>query len=505
MRRVLVCTLFAACAGGEMTPTPPSDPPYVLPTPELVAIAPGQMALGDIISVIGKDLVDPDHGNVVLHLVGTYTDETAARNDVDKEVPLSFVNHGQGKFEFGPNIWFSPSGDLTGQFHGRATLVNRRGAVDSGSMPEEHASGPIDVNLRVLPSVMVDRFHSVDQNCQGVSQSTIGGTNLAIGAEAVGIGSADSNRPLRFTFHIISPQVMVQYVRNEWYQSWPIMPTAYGSPMDGPTSFSTTISSGKAVFIDPTSREEVFQVNPPVPIAQQEYSEVKMYKLMTGPVLGPGPQTVTLVIEVDDDSGSHAQRQISVDVYSQGEIRPYDGNTRVLERYAPQLVSACFAGGDIGRDLTYTEGQSETRTRGMSYRWDINMGVQLGLTVGYGMHFGVGGGEVPISFGEDYSASISITTTWSQTFGEDVSASVSTEHHTGENLTAHILPTYFGVCYRQTERIERSVDLIFHNACGKTGVVGKAVLTDWNWGFDIATGPTCPPPTNLPGPQVFPP
>src|SRR5215470_12689603 len=173
MRRVFVCTLFAACAGGEMTSNPPSEPPYELPTPELVAIAPGQMALGDTIQIIGKDLVDPDHGSVVLHLVGSYTDETGARNDVDQEVPLGFVNHGQAKFEFGPNIWFSPTGDLIGQFHGQATLVNRRGAVDPGGMAEEHASAAVDVNLRVLPSVMVQRFHSVDQNCQGTPKATI--------------------------------------------------------------------------------------------------------------------------------------------------------------------------------------------------------------------------------------------------------------------------------------------------------------------------------------------
>jgi len=340
---------------------------------------------------------------------------------------------------------------------------------------------------------MVQRLHSVDQNCQGTPHATIAGTNLAIGVEAIGIGSASSSRPLSFAFHIISPQVTVQYVRNDWYSNWPIMPTATGTPTDGSSTFSTTITSGKAVFIDPTTRQQVFQVNPPVQIAQQEYSEVKMFKLLTGPVMGPGPQTVTLVIEASDGSGAHAQRAISVDVYNQGEILPYDGNTHVVERYAPQLVSACFAGGDIGRDLTYTEGQSETRTRSMSFRWDVNTAASVGFQVSGGLPAGI------------FTVGGNASLTWSQTFGEDVSASVSTEHHTGENLTAHILPTYFGACYRQTERIERAVDLVFHNACGQSAVVGKAVLTDWNWGFDIATGPTCPPPTNLPGPAVFPP
>ena len=45
--------------------------------------------------------------------------------------------------------------------------------VDSGGAPEEHASAALDVNLRVLPSVQVQRLHSVDQNCQGTPHSTI--------------------------------------------------------------------------------------------------------------------------------------------------------------------------------------------------------------------------------------------------------------------------------------------------------------------------------------------
>ena len=471
----------------------PTDPPYELPTPELIAVAPTQMALGDTVSIIGKDLVDPPHGSVALHLVGFFaSNQTGQHINFDQEIPLTFVNHGQAKFEFGPGVIFSPTGDETGTFMGKANLVNRRPSVDMGGAPEEHSSDPIDVSLGVLPSVFVERLHSVDGNCQGTPRATIAGTNLAIGVSAIGIGSASSSRPLTFSFHVIAPQIQLQYVRNEWYSSWPIMPTAVGTPGDGTTTFSTSITSGHALFVDPTTRQQVFQVNPPVSIAQSQYSEVKLYKLLTGPVMGPGAQTVTLAVEVSDGQNAHVQRAIAIDVYNQGEILPYDGNTKIVERYAPQLVSACFAGGDLGRDLTYTEGTAETRTRSMSYRWDTNTAASVGFSVSGGLPAGI------------FTVGGNAQLTWSQTFGEDVSASVSTEHHMGENITAHILPRYFGACYRQTERVERGVDLVFHNACGQSAVVGKAVLTDWNWGFDIATGQTCPPPTNLPGPQVFP-
>jgi hypothetical protein len=57
--------------------------------------------------------------------------------------------------------------------------------------------------------------------------------------------------------------------------------------------------------------------------------------------------------------------------------------------------------------------------------------------------------------------------------------------------------------YRQLERLERRVDVIYHNACGQSGAVGEAELTNWNFAFDVAQGKTCPPPSNLPPAEVF--
>jgi len=58
--------------------------------------------------------------------------------------------------------------------------------------------------------------------------------------------------------------------------------------------------------------------------------------------------------------------------------------------------------------------------------------------------------------------------------------------------------------YRQVWEFERTVELTYHSVCGASGVIGEAVLTDWEWGFDVAQGPECPPPTNLPPAESFP-
>ena len=43
-------------------------------------------------------------------------------------------------------------------------------------------------------------------------------------------------------------------------------------------------------------------------------------------------------------------------------------------------------------------------------------------------------------------------------------------------------------CHRQLDQIERSVDVIYHNACGASGVVGQSLLQDWAFAFDIGFG-----------------
>ena len=99
-------------------------------------------------------------------------------------------------------------------------------------------------------------------------------------------------------------------------------------------------------------------------------------------------------------------------------------------------------------------------------------------------------------------AQAQLNSTWSSTFGTDVSEAITTEDHRSLNNQAHVLATFFGICYRQLSRYEKSVDVVYNGECGGRAVVGKAILTDWGWGYDVATGPECAPPTNLPEPYL---
>jgi hypothetical protein len=180
-------------------------------------------------------------------------------------------------------------------------------------------------------------------------------------------------------------------------------------------------------------------------------------------------------------------RVAELQVWPEFETMPYEGGQRLVQRYPAEIPSgfcgSCIPGGDIGRDLSYSEGESSSRTRSVSMRWDVNTANSVGLSAGH-MVF----------------AQAQLNSTWSSTFGTDVSEAVTTENHVSLNLQAHVLPTFYGICYRQLSRYEKSVDVVYHGECGGSAVVGQAVLTDWGWGFDVATGPECTPRTNLPDP-----
>jgi hypothetical protein len=500
----LLVLVAVACASAEQhhNQTPgPGGAPYDLKTPSIVAVSPGQVQVGDVVRVLGHDFVDSSHGNVRAHFSGTYSDEVGNQDNFDADIPLTYANPGRAEFVFGPSVMFSRAGDKIGTFRGQVVVINRLTAQGTGG--PEKASMPFDVRIDVMPSLLIPRFHSADASCQGVSDATTADNNLTLEARAIGMGEATQDDPITFTVHILSPAITAQYARSDFYGMWPVMPEALGTSPDGVSSFSIAITGGTTLLVDPRNQSMVVNVDPPSAISQRTYDQVRLYRLFTGELMGNGPSVATLIIDAVRDSAT-ARRQLVLQVYSDGEIQPYDGNNRVAERYAAQLVSGCFSGGDIGRDLQYTEGQSESRQRSVSYRWDINTGVSLGLTLGTTLRLSAG---AIVNFALDGSAQASANASWSQTFGVDVSESVSSEHHTGENISAHILPGFYGACWRQTERVEKKVGIIFHSPCGPSAEVGKAVLTDWNWGFDIAHGPQsdgCPPPTTLPPAQMFP-
>ena len=318
--------------------------------------------------------------------------------------------------------------------------------------------------------------------------------------KAIGMGNATSERPIEFSVAFTSPTIKAQFVRNVSFDVWPFEPStdAYASAPDGIVTLTHAIRDGSTLFIEPREREMTFTVNPAMMIGSQGHTQVKLHRLWSGTLMGPGPMNANFFVTARNFDGDSATRAVEYKIHNDAEVGIFNGASRLIERYEPEQTEGCFPGGDIGRDLSYSEGTSITKTRSVSVRWDLSAGQMHGLQVGAQVGTGF---SSPIQFGINVTYNYGVN--WQMTFGTDSSESVSSEEHRNLMLSAHILPSFFGTCYRQVERVERTVPIVVNNTCGVSFSIGEATMTDWNFGFDVATGPTCPPPTSLPGAEFF--
>ena len=205
--------------------------------------------------------------------------------------------------------------------------------------------------------------------------------------------------------------------------------------------------------------------------------------------------TTSINIQVLDSDGKRAFVSVPIGIYRAGEIR-WDGNVRVAEREAPTVAKDCTPGGDIGVDVSFTEGQSIRRDR----TWAMRAGGSLSGTMAP-LRFLASMpivGQIPFLID-----SFAMQATASMDFGMDVSATVSIENNRSFSINKRILPGQFGVLYIQPTRLKRVGTFIAHGICGNEETLGDAVATDWLFTPDLATGPRCMPATNLPPPHKF--
>ena len=462
---------------------------FVLLQPKLDSLAPNAITLGETVTVVGQDFIDPQDGTLSLLLDGVYTDSEGVAHDYVGEIQLNVKNSSIAEFTF-EEIFFHPTRDKIGTWRGIAALVNRAPNRDDIVGEDESWSLDKDASLRIEPSVMLSRLRSADDSsCSAVTFATNANNNLELGFKAIGFGEASPEQPWTVRMSFVSPEVSVRYVVPDAFDFWPI-----NGPLDdnvstlvgaGTHRVEFEVDSGDNIIINPTRTARRVKVSPPVTIGQNQYDEVVLGTLLAGEATEGAKSTANFVVEITTNDGRSLRRLVTMDIWSEIEIGVWNGAEQIAERYEAHAVSGCIPGGQIGRQLTYSEGESETRNRTIDVKWNAEVSSSLGFSVGVS------------AFGLKSEQS------WSQSFGVDVSEGISSSTSTQQNISVQLLPGYFGMSYRQLERLERKVDVIYHNACGQSGTVGEAELTNWNFAFDVAQGNTCPPPTNLPPAQLY--
>jgi len=457
---------------GGPTGDPTAPVTYELQRPSLTSLAPTNVALGDVVKVFGKDFIDADHGQVMLHLKGTFRSTAGTTAPWEGDVPLTYVSPGQAKFEFGPSIFFSPSGQDLGTFAGGFQVVNKlTTAATNAEAGDMEISDPQQLSMIAAPSIYLEQMRSVDDNCQLVTSGTTTGSNVAIGVRALGMPKATTGTPINFTFTMQAPSVALAFAENKTFGVWPLTntPTAMMVAQDGTYTISMNVTDDNSATLDPLHYEQVVTVSPAIVVNQQSTNTVKLARLAAGALQPNQDQSnFNIIVQAKAADGTTMVRTVRFDYFNQLEMQATNRQQKDKEVYDLTQTN-CSSGGLTGQQYSYSEGSSDSRSRSITMNANTSTTASLDLNV--------------------WIARASASST--QTFGYDVNTSSTTESHTNFTTTINVLPSYVGASYRQPIRSEISVPAVLHNTCGVTTPVGTLVMTNWRWNYDINQGANC--------------
>jgi len=442
-----------------------NKPAWVNKTPKLLMATPNAMAVGERLMVLGQDFIPPKRGSQVLVIKGTYYDASGTTQAVEIQNLATHVNTGKLTWTMFPNIVFDTKmGSRLGQFVGRLSVVN------VGKDGTQKGSGQLPVKITVKPSIILRLARPTNSNCSSIVKRTLEKTAMAFTAQVVGLRAATKDNPLTFYWTFLAQQ---------WKVSWSYStfdPTAL-FPKKGAFVIEDRLSSGTTSTISDNASTSLL-----VKVGSDLLGNGKLKELQTGAVPGAGSHyTSSVSVVARDASGKQVKLSIPIDVSRMARMS-YDGGARIGERFPPVQVSDCIPGHDIGRQVTYSEDTSETRSRAISFNYNAN----------------IGGNFAPIP-----SNPFALGINFSVGFGVDINASVSSSKSKGINISGQILPGEYGVFYRQTTKMVRKASITIRNKCGEEASAGDAYLTDWIFTPELATGPKCVPPSRLPKAEKF--
>jgi hypothetical protein len=491
--------LASACAAGS------GDEDVDAPT--LLAASKSTVSVGQAVEFIGQGYLSGAKGHTELAFEGEYRTEDGQTYAVDYRVRphwgsgsrLVWANVGPFK------VPFSPGGNELGVFLGTVTPIN----VDQDG--DEAWGDGLPLDLRIGPSIVVRDFQPVAASCEQPAKRLLGGFPYRLQVEAIGI------EPINFTYQLLNEPGLDG------------RPRIWRQPADGNMA---TFGDNGEFFVSEVPQDQVFYI-------------------------------AELLITARDGDGNDAST-----VFAFGVHRPVEyidwGDSQIAEIEAPQPVSGCIAGGINGQNVRYSESETQSRSRQVSYHWDENWvnehsgqystshEERNGVNTSYSRNeeygwsaewnrsdsFSGGGGisinplgfiggslsaerGVTHSYGESRHGSVSTgytvghdfstadTESWAFTTSESYGVTrgsgefweVSSSTSISSEISGDIIPSLFGVWYRQVTRVVRPGSIVVYNLCGQPQVVAEAMFEDYTWAVSLAQEAECPP---LPKPTLPP-
>jgi hypothetical protein len=465
---VSLAVLGASCGGAPETSDGPqvnTPPSWKNKKPVVVQASPDSLSVGEQLVLLGQDFIEADRGQLVISFKGTYFDDQGASQSVELQQKATLVAPGKVSWKLWPNIVFHPNGDRLGYFLGDLQIIN------SGKDGSQMTSDPFRTKITVGASLIPRLVQPAGTTCQPLVEKTLEDKGFLMMVEAVGLRPATEESPITFSWSFMA-------------QHWQVS-TSYGTmdpsavfPKEGAVVLEDTITSGTQSSIqDGGSRMFI------VKVASDIWGSTSLKELKTGKVpSGAGDFETSVNVAATDATGKTLSLSIPLNV-SRIAMLHYDGASSIAERYEPVMVTDCISGGnDVGRQVTYSDDKSETYSRSIGFNYNMGGGVSLSPfpsnPFALGINFNVG-------------------------FGVDVSGSVSSTKSQGLNISGQILPGLYGVFYRQTTKLYRIGNLVGRNECGQDIDLGEAIVTDYLFTPELATGSTCVPPSKLPKAEKF--
>jgi hypothetical protein len=461
--------MLGACGGEETPYTPKTDSGVIPPkwqntTPALYVASPSELAVGDEMTILGKDFIDGIHGSLTVRFSGTFFDDQGVSHPVDYTSNVTPQNTTKLRWRLFPNVIFHPQGDRLGRFVGQVTVTN------TGHDGSQKTSTGLPVSIDIKPSIIPRIVRPMNAACgSSVITDTLENQPMAFTAEVIGLREATTDNPLTFHWTFMFEHWDVAFSHGSFDPSTVI-------PKSGAMLITDEVTQGRASVVQDGGTKNLL-----LKVGEDLLGTTRLKSLKTKPIPeGGNNMPISVNIAVVDAAGKSARLSLTLTIHKMADMI-YRENDRIAQRFQPVQVTDCIPGGDIGRDSGYHETHSESRARSMGFNYNAQIGAQMGLP------------SNPFALGVNFSAG----------FGVNVNQTLSTDKSESLNLSGHILPGMYGVWYRQTTKIERLARLVGWTACGESVNLGEAILTDWIFTPDLATGPTCVPASNLPKAQVF--
>jgi hypothetical protein len=461
-------TLLLGCGGTEdgpgTVPTAPEPEPWVNQQPVVQVASPGEMAVGDVLTVLGQNFVDAAHGRVLIALKGTYFDDQGGTTAVDYQGTPKVKNSGKLTWELLPNIVFDKTGDHLGKFVGNLIVLNQ------GNDGSQQFSDPMPITIQVKPSLIPRLARPSGTSCGSIVSDTLENLPMAFTVEAVGLRPASKDNPITFYWTFLAEQWKVSF-------SYGTMDPSSIVPKKGAFMVEDVVETGTTSSVaDGGPRNFLLKVGSDI------LGTTSLKELKTGAIAEQGNNMpISVNVAAVDSTGKSAKIAINLIIHRKADMS-YDGTSQIAERFPPTLVSDCIPGGDIGRDVSYHEGSSESRSRSLSFNWNASLGVNVAPIP-----------SNPFMMGINFSVG----------FGMNIHEQVSSDRSKSLALNGHILPGQYAAFYRQTTKVYRIAKLMGYTECGQSFHLGDAILTDWLYTPDMASGPSCMPASKLPPAQKF--